>query len=401
MAAFAPLPVALIPFGGILSFLAVTVVAFAGLVLLASHLRFTRLAEQAAAGPSDELDTREVFELQIVNRLRALAGDRSPFLVLVAQPSDSMDPAPPSEGPLARLETTLRKALRSSDDVVPYHAQQVGAVVDASRADAENIAQRLLHRIGSEIPRPPGATPGARPVRIGLAACPESGERMRVLVEAAEAALTLARDSQAGAWALAPFLAPAPALTARVEARPPTDAHLDPVTGVLREETLPSSLQKYVARFRKDNHPIAVVSFEVDAIPRYTEHYGQEGANQLLSNVAFGLVTRVRRGDLVGRMGESEFVVAMPCPCGEALRVAERLVDFVRRAVFMVGSSGLKISMRAGVAGYPEHGGVPRQLLEKARLACLAARASRGQPCLKFLPSMKAPTLHDRPADRL
>jgi diguanylate cyclase (GGDEF)-like protein len=82
--------------------------------------------------------------------------------------------------------------------------------------------------------------------------------------------------------------------------------------------------------------------------------------------------TRVRRGDLLARLGGHEFLVALlgldpRTAREEAVRVAAELTEVVRRPVSL-GGTGLPVGVRVGVAVYPEDGADFPALLRAADL---------------------------------
>jgi diguanylate cyclase (GGDEF)-like protein len=394
---------------GIGLFLLVTGGAFVGLVIFASFLRFQHLAQRAAVADAEEMDAHDILQVKIAHRLGTAHRAPEPFCVMLLRP-DGLEALTESQGPaageevLARLEELARRAVRSRDDVLRYTEQRVAVVVDAPRSIGPVVARRVLEFVRRDPLRFSQGGSARVTASAGLASHPENGDRFRELIALASAALDrasvagpagleLVAESAAGGEAPSPepgAAAPAPVIQRGL---------VDPLTGVLKQERLPVALQKYVASFRKNGDPVSVVVLDVDHLARYNGHYGREAGDGILRGLGELLQRSVREADLVARLGGDEFLVAMGCAPRDALTAGQRLVGLVKKNVFTIGSHSLRITVSGGVAGYPDHGGNPRYLIESADAALHTAKEKGGGVCLLYGRTMQEPAPVPEPKD--
>lgn len=370
--------------GGIGQFLLVTGLAFVFMVVVASHLQFQRMT-RALRAAEEEKPPMDAFELEVAHRLGTAHREPEPFCIFLFKPVSCPGLAPPwNAGPLVqRLETEIRKVVRSADFVMAWKADCIGAVVMAPRSRADIIARRLLHHVRQP---PPGAKPilpaGVNLV-VGASSHPENGSRVHRLMEAAQAALTAAETTD---LTLAPFEAPPERSTQPVEA---PRGLLDDLTGVLREDRITLVVSREMARHRRENVPLTLILLDVDHLARYNEHYGRETGDILLKGVAHVIQQGVRETDLIGRMDGDAFLVLMTATIAQAQTAAQRLLNKLRTTPFAAPGGALRTSASIGLAGWPDHAAHPRDLMKAARHALHAAQQRGGARLMIFDPAMK------------
>jgi diguanylate cyclase (GGDEF)-like protein len=390
-------------FSNIAQSLLVIGVSFVILTLIASFFRFQKIARQAG----NVIDPDDAFQAQIVIRLGTAHLEPEPFLVMVLAP-DRLPPLTGQRDDKAGeelrdgIEGRVRQMLRVTDTVAPIGGGRIGAIVDTARKDAESIAQRLLDSIRKE----PMAFSTGQAANIGvcagIATHPENGNRVKNLMENATASLRAAVLKGRGQFVLAAIegaprpLAPPPAAGAGRRGYPTV---LDPLTEVLRPERLGAALLKYVAQHRKREDPVSILILEVDHFERYSEHYGPSTGDEILRRLGEFLQSAVRESDLVGRSGGETFVIAMGCAPRDAMIAAQRLIGAVKKTAFLAGQTSLRITLSLGVAGYPDHGGHPRQLIEAATAALQVAKENGHSMCLMYEPSMRVTKKNSGPAN--
>lgn len=346
-------------------FLLVAGIAFVVYCLLVSHLRFELLAAQAAQGTTPAELAAQGAEVMLASRL---ASSSRPFiLVLVdvaAQGTVAM-----AEAQWALIEKRLRAQVRVQDRLARVEGGEFIFIVEAPEAHAGSLLARLLKVDLGLADRPP--------LKGSLVCYPADKGRASEL-------LALARQRlQQGGPAADRALPPAVAAHTDGQASAAASRLLDPLTGVLRAEHLPASLQKFLARQREADRPFALVHVDVDHLRRYNDQYGEPRGDRILKALSDFLQSRLREEDLIGRLaGGDEFVVAMSADADQAMAAGRRLVTALRRSDKEGQMDGLRVSISAGVAAWPKHGTSARHVLEAARLATRLAKArGRGQ-CL-------------------
>ena len=134
------------------------------------------------------------------------------------------------------------------------------------------------------------------------------------------------------------------------------------------------AMQKYVARLRKQEQPVAVMVMDIDHFRRYNQHYGQAAGDEILKALAQVLQQGVREDDLIARYGGEGFVVVMAGSATQCLGAAQRLANRIKKMPIPIRGSNLRITVSAGVAGWPEHGSGADQLVEAAETALNTAK---------------------------
>jgi diguanylate cyclase (GGDEF)-like protein len=379
----------------IAQFLLVVGISFAALTLLVSFIRFQSISRKAVEAEK-AVDPHDAFHVQIADRLGTAHLEPEPFLVMVLAPSNQPVSGHQSEmvgeDVFVAIEKRLKSLLRSADAVVHMGGGRIGIVADASRENAVNIVQRLLDGVA-------GQSAGLS-VCAGVSTHPENGNRVKTLVESATASLQAAVLNGRDQYVLTAFEGSSrPAAPGAESGAGGAQAVVDPLTGVLRPERLSVALQKFVARYRKERAPVSVLVLEVDHYERYGEHYGPAACDEILRRLGGFLQVAVRESDLVARLEDTTFLIAMGCAPRNAMIAAQRVISAVKKVAFPVGGSSLRITLSLGVAGYPEHGGHPRQLVEAATAALQVAKETGRSMCLMYEPFMRAAKKSAGPAE--
>lgn len=386
----------------------VTAIAFVIFVLIASHIRFQRLARIAVTAPEEGMDPHDAFQVTIAHALGTAHRAPDPFSVVIASVHDwaavaSRHDAGTAAELLALFCARLKGCVRAADTVMPIAGDRVGIVLRAPGGKSEPVARRLIDAIAAAPFKCKSGTVAPLGACVGVSAHPENGERVADIVDAASTALHRALQEGPGHVALSPEVVTEGrerVANAAEEAPPPEVSRLvDPLTGLLRPERVGTAVQKFVARYRRLEQGVSLLLMDVDHLQRYNEHYGKDSGDAILRGLGRLLQDAVREDDLVARLGDDEFLVVMGCSPAQALCAGQRLVSLVKRASFSAGASTLRITMSAGVSGYPDHGGHPRHLLENADAALNAARERGRNMCLVYEHGMRPPPAARRPVD--
>ena len=105
----------------------------------------------------------------------------------------------------------------------------------------------------------------------------------------------------------------------------------DPLTGQLTRRSFEVALDEHVEQWNRFGWPLAVLFIDVDHFKQVNDTYGHGVGDEVLTHVAATLARQLRQGDLIGRFGGDEFVIALPAVNVTTVRsVAARLVAAVR-----------------------------------------------------------------------
>jgi diguanylate cyclase (GGDEF)-like protein/hemerythrin-like metal-binding protein len=105
----------------------------------------------------------------------------------------------------------------------------------------------------------------------------------------------------------------------------------DALTGLYNRGYLDSTLERELARCKREGEALSVVMIDVDHFKRFNDHYGHQAGDECLKNVARTLQASARRAsDLVARYGGEEFSLVLPHTDAAA---AQQLAEAVRLAI--------------------------------------------------------------------
>jgi diguanylate cyclase (GGDEF)-like protein len=156
----------------------------------------------------------------------------------------------------------------------------------------------------------------------------------------------------------------------RAFARSETQAHTDPLTGLLNRRSLEHRVQDLV----ENGDPYIVAYADLDHFKALNDVHGHDAGDRALRLFAHVLRDSVRPSDIPARYGGEEFVVVLP-DCG--LDDAEAVLERVRERLATVGrdSQGPEFTVSAGLAA----SSVTKtfsEVVEAADRALLAAKAA-------------------------
>ncbi len=151
----------------------------------------------------------------------------------------------------------------------------------------------------------------------------------------------------------------------------------DPLTGLHTRRFLENQLPLELARARRVGTPLAVLIVDVDHFKAVNDRYGHPAGDRALQEIARRLRTETRAGDVLARYGGEEFAVLAPnIGTTEVSGLAVRLRRCVSsHPVTVSGDSTVTVTVSAGTASYPVHGGSPGALVEVADRALYSAKS--------------------------
>lgn len=107
----------------------------------------------------------------------------------------------------------------------------------------------------------------------------------------------------------------------------------DPLTGVANRRGLLHSLGRMLTRLQREGGGVQIAFIDLDGFKAVNDRHGHEVGDRLLQQIARRLSGGLRPGDLVGRWGGDEFIVASDTP---DLDLCER-VEALTRGRFDLG----------------------------------------------------------------
>jgi diguanylate cyclase (GGDEF)-like protein len=149
----------------------------------------------------------------------------------------------------------------------------------------------------------------------------------------------------------------------------------DPLTGLFNRRYLKETLQREIARARREDLPIGIMIMDIDEFKNVNDVYGHNAGDRMLQAMGEMLKTNIRAEDIVCRYGGEEFVIVMP---GASLGVAYERAELLRQNFeqMWVPYEGelLHATISLGVAAYPIHGTDGEDALIRADRALYQAK---------------------------
>lgn len=151
------------------------------------------------------------------------------------------------------------------------------------------------------------------------------------------------------------------------------NAQLDRLTGIYNREAMLAVLFRETDRVQRMKGSMCLILFDVDDFGHWNSRLGADACDELLCQIVARTTRLLRSYDLVGRMGNDEFLVALP---GCAPRHAEMLAERLRLEVFStamrVRGEAIRLSACFGIAS--SQGRSPVVVLREAEQALERAR---------------------------
>jgi diguanylate cyclase (GGDEF)-like protein len=130
-------------------------------------------------------------------------------------------------------------------------------------------------------------------------------------------------------------------------------ALIDPLTGVLNRRGFEAEAERMLLRAARDGSSTALLVLDLDHFKAVNDSWGHPVGDLALRAVANTVSTELRGGDVVGRLGGEEFVIAL---AGNRTDQAAVLAERVRRAVAALpirgGEASVDLTVSIGVAAH-------------------------------------------------
>lgn len=128
-------------------------------------------------------------------------------------------------------------------------------------------------------------------------------------------------------------------------------AERDRLTGTMNRDAILSILFRETDRVQRMNHGLCVILMDIDDFGHWNAELGIEACDDLLRRVAQRVQSLLRSYDMLGRMGDDEFLIALPgCSNVNAVLLAERLRTDIFDVPFEVGGRSIRLSACFAVA---------------------------------------------------
>jgi len=128
-------------------------------------------------------------------------------------------------------------------------------------------------------------------------------------------------------------------------------ATTDPLTGTLNRAHFMNLGERERARVQALGQGLALLMIDIDHFKSVNDRYGHPAGDRALRHMVETLRPRLRRIDLLGRLGGEEFAVLLPAiPHDAAIKVAERLRAGIEQTPMPHPDGGIGLTVSIGLA---------------------------------------------------
>ncbi len=127
----------------------------------------------------------------------------------------------------------------------------------------------------------------------------------------------------------------------------------DPLTGARNRRYLMKYLPRELERSRRYNHPLALLSCDIDEFKRINDGFGHDAGDEVLRACVERFTSCLRMSsDWIARVGGEEFVIVLPeTTVGGASRVATKLLQALSAQPIPTCAGPLAVTVSIGVTG--------------------------------------------------
>jgi len=148
----------------------------------------------------------------------------------------------------------------------------------------------------------------------------------------------------------------------------------DPLTGLPNKRAFHDRLEAELGRAAREYYPVSVVAMDLDKFKQINDTWGHAVGDDALKKLSRELQRQLRAGDLAGRLGGDEFMLALVrADVATAEKVLQRITDALKAVE--VGPGRQKIRFSAGIAEFPRHSTDMEQIVNRADAALYWVKA--------------------------
>lgn len=152
-------------------------------------------------------------------------------------------------------------------------------------------------------------------------------------------------------------------------------ANRDSLTGLFNRRYLEGTLEREMARCKREGTPITVLLLDIDHFKLINDTYGHQAGDEVLRVFSRMLQDSARAEDIVCRYGGEEFLLVLPkMPLNIARERGEHLLRLFESTLVPFGDHRIRITTSIGIAGTPLHSNSAEGLIRCADEALYLAK---------------------------
>lgn len=145
-------------------------------------------------------------------------------------------------------------------------------------------------------------------------------------------------------------------------------ATVDGLTDLYNHRYFQDTLKQQIETSRRYSSNVSLIIIDIDFFKKFNDTYGHQAGDAVLKQVAQVLKKNVRTSDVVCRYGGEEMSIILPNTNYKEARInAERICKAVAETKFKLNATDeSNVTISLGVSTFPEHGEIPKDLIETA-----------------------------------
>lgn len=140
-------------------------------------------------------------------------------------------------------------------------------------------------------------------------------------------------------------------------------AQTDSLTGVANRSSFRQALDQSIALADRSGHPLVLVMLDLDHFKTVNDRWGHEAGDRALRHICIGIHSRLRKTDLLARLGGEEFAILLPnTTLSQAIPLVETLQQHIAANPLSYRDESIPLTATFGLAGWPQNGADAKQL---------------------------------------
>jgi diguanylate cyclase (GGDEF)-like protein len=155
--------------------------------------------------------------------------------------------------------------------------------------------------------------------------------------------------------------------------------HYDALTGLFNRDSINLKLEQCVNDAVTNGSSFGVAFVDLDGFRALNDRLGHAAGDEVLKTVAARMQRTVQSPNLVGRLGNDEFVLILPVLTeSEALAAAGRMLEELNKPLGLAENPELTVGASVGLSQYPADGTSGESLIGRAYLAMSRIKQNGG-----------------------
>jgi len=152
-------------------------------------------------------------------------------------------------------------------------------------------------------------------------------------------------------------------------------AHYDATTELPNRVLLQDRLLNAINRAARGNARLALLFLDLDGFKLINDTYGHSAGDEVLRSVGVRLMSRLRKADVVARIGGDEFAVVLSdiVHAGDVQAICDQLLQVITEP-YEIDGEECRVTTSIGIAMFPHDGSDVQTLLKRADAAMYEAK---------------------------